>query len=116
MLTSTNVLWTPKAALRFDDSIGGFTGLCTELYSWLQFIPMKGYRINWQRKKVHRAKSAENKVPASKGLHPVESLRMCSTPPAMSCDHTHEMSTGKLLRNSVPEVFTPGLYVVCRHL
>ena len=68
------------------------------------------------KEKVHRVKSAENKVPASKGLHPVESLRMCSTPPAMSCDHTREMSTGKLLRNSVPEVFTRGLYVVCRHL
>lgn len=116
MLTLINVLWIPKAALRFDDSIGRLTALCTELYSWLQFITMKGYRINWQREKAHRVKSAENKLPASKGLHPVESLRMCLTPPAMSCDHTCEMSTGKLLRNSVPKIFTGGLYVVCRHL
>ena len=107
MLTLINVLWIPKTALRFDDSIGGLTGLCTELYSWIQFITMKGYRINWQREKAHRVKSAENKVPASKGLHPVESLRMCLTPPAMSCDHTCEvLSLHAKYGDVVPWAFT----------
>ena len=81
MLTLINVLWIPKTALRFDDSIGGLTGLSIELYLWLQFIAMKGYRIKQQREKAHRVKSAGNRVPASKGLLPVESHRMCLIPP-----------------------------------
>lgn len=40
-----SVLGIPKATFRCDDSLEGLTGLRKLLYSWLQFITVKGYRF-----------------------------------------------------------------------
>lgn len=84
-----SVSGVPQPTPRFDDSLRRLKGLSTQYLS-LWFITTKQN----QRKGVW-AKSGRNQAQASRAPFPVESHRMHSSPPAMSCDNTCEMLSAR---------------------
>lgn len=99
-------LGVPKSSPGFGDLLGGLIGLSMQSYSWLRFIPAKGYKQNQQREKAHGMKSRGYQMQASKSSLPVESLRICLIPPASNCGDTCEMSTRETHEKLSPQSFS----------
>lgn len=80
------VLEVPKTTPRFDDSLGGHTGLSTQSPSWLWLITMKAYKTKSKRGQACQAKFRGKQRQAPKSPLPVESYGAHNFP-SKSCDN-----------------------------
>lgn len=98
----------PKITLRFHDLLKELTGSRKGVLPWLQFITAKWYRLNQQRKTVHKAESRRNLVQSST-WPPIELHRSCLIFPATMYDNTDECcQPGRLTWALVSRVFIGG--------